>query len=78
MSARLLKQPGNGARFTLKMPINAASRAAVDAENERVRGSVIPIIRDKNGRPYLEGSAVALANYFNTTLQRHAMNVALI
>lgn len=60
MSARLLKQPGNRATFTIKMPINAASRAAVDAENERVRRSVIPIIRDKNGRPYLEGSAVAL------------------
>ncbi|MCS3496755.1 hypothetical protein M2189_004286 [Bradyrhizobium japonicum] len=60
MSARVLKQRGNRATFTLKMPINAASRAAVDAENERVRRCVIPIIRDKDGRPYLEGSAVAL------------------
>jgi hypothetical protein len=59
MSA-FIKRRGNRATLTVKMPINAPSRAAVDAENERVRHCVIPIIRDKDGRPYLEGSAVAL------------------
>lgn len=61
MLTRLRKQQGNRATLTFKMPINAASRVAVDAETERVRTCVIPIIGGKDGSPYLVGSAVALS-----------------
>jgi hypothetical protein len=44
-----------------KLPFNAMSRAAVDAETARVRHCVIPIISEKKRRPTLEGSAVAVA-----------------
>lgn len=43
-----------------KFPVNAISRAHVDAEIERIRGCVIPIIRNQLGSPFLVGSAVAL------------------
>ncbi|GAA4718526.1 hypothetical protein H9L13_07760 [Sphingomonas lutea] len=55
-----LRHRGNQARLTAKIPINAISRAAVDAGNEHVRHCVIPVIRSKSDRPFLEGSAVAL------------------
>lgn len=60
MLVRLRKRRPTAVTLSVKFPINAASRAAVDAENHRVRGCVIPITGAKNGRPYLEGSAVAL------------------
>lgn len=60
MLARWRRRRGNGAELLVKMPVNAMSRAAVDAETQQVRRCVIPLIRDKGGRPYLEGSAVAL------------------
>lgn len=43
-----------------KIPINSRSRLAIDQEVERLRHSVIPIIGEFRGRPYLAGSAVAL------------------
>lgn len=60
MHIKIRKQRGGGAKVTANLPINATSRAYVDAETGRVRHSVIPIIGDRNGRPHLEGSAVAL------------------
>lgn len=60
MNIKIRKQRGGGARVTANFPVNAASRAYVDAETGRVRHCVIPIVRDKNSRPHLEGSAVAL------------------
>jgi hypothetical protein len=42
------------------IPFNTMSREAVDAENARVRGAVISLIRDKDGRPFPKGSAVAI------------------
>lgn len=44
----------------LKLPIGSQSRSAIDQEVERLRHSVIPIIGEHRGRPYLAGSAVAL------------------
>jgi hypothetical protein len=60
MHIKIRKQRLGGAKITANLPINAASRAYVDAETHRVRNSVIPIIGDRNSRPYLVGSAVAL------------------
>lgn len=60
MLVRIRRKQG-GARVLAQLPVNAISREAVDAEVERLRHSVIPIIRSKGGRPYLEGSAVAIA-----------------
>jgi len=54
------RRRANGAALLINVPVNAMSRAGVDAEVGRVRGCVIPLIRNKGGRPYLEGSAVAL------------------
>lgn len=50
----------NGSSVVFKLPVNAASRAHIDAEIKGVRDCVIPIIRSKLGRPFLVGSAVAL------------------
>lgn len=50
-----------GVRVSAHLPVNAMSREVVDAEGERLRHSVIPIIRSKGKRPFLEGSAVAIA-----------------
>lgn len=63
MYAKVRKMRGGGIKLTARLPINAMSRNAVDAETERFRHSVIPIIRDKDGRPFLEGSAVAISFY---------------
>jgi hypothetical protein len=47
--------------LSVKMPIDAWSRSTADAEAERLRHSVIPIIgADPRRRPYLVGSAVVL------------------
>lgn len=54
------RRRGNEAELLIRVPVNAMSRAAVDAEVGRVRRCVIPLIRNKGGRPYLEGSALAL------------------
>lgn len=60
MHVRIRKQRNGGAKVTVNLSINADSRAYVDSETNRVRHSVIPIIGDNCGRPYLVGSAVAL------------------
>jgi hypothetical protein len=46
--------------MSVLVPIDQASRAVVDAETDRLRHAVIPIIRDEGGRPFLVGSAVAI------------------
>lgn len=56
-----IRQKQGGARVLAQLPVNAMSREAVDAEVERLRHSIIPIVRSKGGRPSLEGSAVAIA-----------------
>lgn len=63
MHIKIRKQRGGGAKVTANLPINAMSRAHVDAETGRVRHCVIPIIGDRNGKPHLEGSAVAVTLY---------------
>jgi hypothetical protein len=55
-----LRRHRNGFSAIYKFPVNAISRAHVDAEIERIRGCVIPIIRNHLERPFLVGSAVAL------------------
>jgi hypothetical protein len=57
-----LRRTGNTVKLTVKLPgIGALSRSIVDAENERLRHSVIPIIgADARRRPYLIASAVVL------------------
>lgn len=50
----------NGSSVIYKLPINAMSRAHVDTQVESIRGCVIPIIRNRLGKPFLVGSAVAL------------------
>lgn len=60
MHIKIRKQRGGGTKVTANLPINAAARAYVDAETRRVRHSVIPIIGDKDSKPHLVGSAVAL------------------
>lgn len=48
-------------KLTARMPIDAWSRSIVDAEVERLRSSVIPIVGvDKHRRPFVVGSAVLL------------------
>lgn len=61
MHSKLKRTRVGGVRLTLDLPINAASRERVDSQAERLRHCVIPIIRDKRGRPRLEGSAVAIS-----------------
>src|SRR5712671_1163372 len=55
-----LRRRGNKSTLSVKLPgINARSRSIVDAENERLRHSVIPIIGTNARRqPYLVASAV--------------------
>ena len=60
MLVRVRRKQG-GARLSAQLPVNAMSRRAVDAEVERLRHSVVPIIRSKGGRPFLEGSTVAIS-----------------
>lgn len=60
MLFKIRKQRFGGVKVTANFPINAESRAYVDTETNRVRHSIIPIIGDNRGRPYLVGSAVAL------------------
>ena len=60
MYVKIQKQKSGAAKVTVNLPVNAVSRAYVDAETARVCRSVIPIIGDKEGRPFLVGSAVAI------------------
>ena len=60
MPVRIRRTRRGGLRLTARFPVNAASRAHVDAEIGRIRGCVIPVIVDRGGRPSLEASAVAL------------------
>jgi hypothetical protein len=61
MLARVRRTSATTAVVSVEMPIDACSRSTAEAEAERLRGSVIPIIgADARRRPYLVGSAVAL------------------
>lgn len=61
MPTRPRRIGANRFALTVKLSINACSRSLVDAEIERLRHSVIPIIGpDSNRRPCLVGSAVVL------------------
>jgi hypothetical protein len=61
MLTRLRRTGATTFELSVKMPINAWSRSTADAEAERLRHSVIPIIgADARWRPYLVGSAVVL------------------
>ena len=62
MPTRFRRIGANRFALTIKLPaINAWSRSVVDAETERLRHGVIPIIgADAHRRPYLVGSAVVL------------------
>src|SRR5438105_9098638 len=61
MTARLHRTSATTFALTIKLPIDAWSRSTVDAEVERHRHSVIPIIGpDKRQRPYLVGSAAVI------------------
>jgi hypothetical protein len=56
-----ISRRGTTVRAKFKLPINSWSRSTVDAEVAKLRNGVIPIIgADKNLRPCLIGSAVAL------------------
>lgn len=57
----IMKTRGAQATVTARFPINAASRAFVDAEIAKVRNCVIPICgEDRQKRPCLIGSAVLI------------------
>jgi hypothetical protein len=68
MLIRVKRLRPSGAIATCNFPINAVSRAAVDAENARVRQCVIPISGLSGRRPHLFGSAVALTYRGRTCL----------
>lgn len=57
----IVKTRGSQATVIARFPVNAASRAYVDAEIEKVRHCVIPICgEDRHKRPVLIGSAVLI------------------
>jgi hypothetical protein len=62
MQMKLRSKPNGNVLLTAKNTIDKFSRLCVDAELNRVRCCVIPIITEHAGRPFLVGSAVCV-NY---------------